>query len=89
VQGYRDGTAYHPFHAFSMAYMGGIARAHAAEIFIAGAIDPGYARGMGAVPTADVAEALDAATGIAGRDPRVLVIPELSEPAYHLFADGH
>jgi hypothetical protein len=72
-----------------MAYMGGIARAHAAEIFIAGAIDPGYARGMGAVPTADVAEALDAATGIAGRDPRVLVIPELSKPAYHLFADGH
>ncbi len=87
VQAYRDGIAYHPFHAFSMAYMGQIAADRAAQVFIAGAAAPEYARGMGAVPTSDVAQALAAAEQIVGPDPRVLVVPELSRPAYHLSAD--
>lgn len=84
VDAYRSGVAYHPFHAFSMAYMGGVAAINAAEIFIAGAQQPAYAEGMGCVPVESVEAALAAAGRHVGGDPRVLVIPELSKPAYHL-----
>lgn len=86
VDAYRSGVAYHPFHAFSMAYMGGVATLNAAAIFIAGAQRPEYAEGMGCVPSESVEEALAAATAHVGADPRVLVVPELSKPAYHLAA---
>ena len=84
VDAYRDGGAYHPFHAFSMAYMGGLAKINSSMIFIAGAQDPAYAEGMGAVPAESVESALAEARERVGRDPRILVVPELSKPAYHL-----
>ena len=57
VHRYRHKHAYHPFHAFSMIYMGGLTRT-AAAVYIAGAQDPAYARGMGGIPTARVEDAL-------------------------------
>lgn len=86
VEAYRSGLAYHPFHAFSMAYMGGVATLNAGAIFIAGAQEPGYAQGMGCVPVDSVEDALAASARYVGADPRVLVVPELSKPAYHLAA---
>lgn len=88
VRGYRERYAYHPFHAFSMAYMGGLAKINSSAVFIAGAVQPEYAEGMGAIPTADVAEALRLSEERVGADPRILVVPQLSKPAYHLSAAG-
>jgi len=88
VYRYRHHYGYHPFHAFSMIYMGGIAREHSAAIYVAGARDPGLARGMGARTTATVEKALAEAEATLGRRPRVLVVPELSKPAFHLTAQG-
>jgi nickel-dependent lactate racemase len=89
VEAYRHGGAYHPFHAFSMAYMGGLAKINSAAVFIAGAQQPDFARGMGAIPAASVETALTAAQDFVGADPNVLVVPELSRPAYHLFGADH
>jgi nickel-dependent lactate racemase len=86
VDAYRSGTAYHPFHAFSMAYMGGVATNRAAAIFIAGARDGHYAEGMGCIPVDTVEDALAAAEAYVSSDPKVVVVPELSKPAYHLVA---
>jgi nickel-dependent lactate racemase len=84
VRGYREQYAYHPFHGFSMAYMGGLAKINSSAIFIAGAARPEFAEGMGAIATADVAGALRRAEDLVGADPRVIVVPQLSKPAYHL-----
>lgn len=86
VYRYRHQFAYHPFHAFSMIYMGGIAREHSSAVYVAGARRPGLARGMGARTTATVEEALAETASILGRQPRVLVVPQLSKPAFHLTA---
>lgn len=88
VYRYRHLFGYHPFHAFSMIYMGGIAREHSAAIYVAGARKPGLARGMGARTTATVEEALAETTAILGRTPKVLAVPRLSSPAFHLTAGG-
>jgi lactate racemase len=39
---------------------------------------------MGATPIGSVGDALADAVPLVGRDPRLIVIPELSKPAYHL-----
>lgn len=88
IHDYRYNYAYHPFHAFSMAYMGGLARELCAAVYVAGAKNQGFARGMGAIPTASVEEALREAARYVGAQPRVIVVPELSKPAYHLTATG-
>lgn len=85
---YRHQFGYHPFHAFSMIYMGGIAREHSAAVYVAGARNPGLARGMGARTTATVEEALAETTAILGRTPRVLAVPRLSRPAFHLTSEN-
>lgn len=86
IQRYRFHYGYHPFHAFSMIYMGGEARKHTAAVFVAGARKPGLARGMGARTTGTVEEALSEAQELLGRKPRILAIPRLSSPAFHLTA---
>ncbi|WP_116997304.1 lactate racemase domain-containing protein [Desertimonas flava] len=83
---YRFHHGYHPFHPFSMVYMGGLARELAAAVYVAGATSPGYARGMGAIPVPSVDAALAEAARHVGNDPKVLVVPELSKPAFHLTA---
>lgn len=89
VYQYRHNFGYHPFHAFSMIYMGGIAREHSQALYVAGAQKPGLARGMGARTTATIEEALAEAAAILGRAPRVLAVPRLSKPAFHLTSETH
>jgi hypothetical protein len=84
VRRYRFEHAYHPFHAFSMIYVGGIARDHSSAVYIAGTGRPDLARSMGARTTATVEEALREAAATLGREPRVLAVPALSKPAFHL-----
>ncbi|MET0998031.1 MAG: lactate racemase domain-containing protein [Marmoricola sp.] len=84
VYRYRHHFGYHPFHAFSMIYVGGIARDHSSAVYIAGAKRPDLARAMGARTTTTVEEALREATASIGRTPRVLAVPALSKPAFHL-----
>ena len=84
VDRYRHHYGYHPFHAFSMIYVGGIARDHSSAVYVAGAKRPDLARAMGARTTATVEEALREATASIGRTPRVLAVPALSKPAFHL-----
>ena len=88
IDKYRFHHAYHPFHAFSMAYVGGLAREAAAAVYIAGAREPGFARGMGGIPVKSVADAFREAARFSEGEPKVLVVPELSKPAYHLAAGG-
>ncbi len=90
VDRYRHHFGYHPFHAFSMIYVGGIARDHSSAVYVAGAKRPDLARAMGARTTATVEEALREATASLGHEPRVLAVPALSKPAFHLAtATGH
>jgi lactate racemase len=90
VDHYRHHYGYHPFHAFSMIYVGGIARDHSSAVYVAGARRPDLARAMGARTTATVEEALREATATLGRTPRVIAVPALSKPAFHLAtASGH
>lgn len=87
VHKYRRAFAYHPFHGFSMAYMGSIATRTALEVYIAGAKAPGYARGMGCTPTDDFDDAVARAKRLLRKDdPRMLVVPQVSKPAVHLRA---
>lgn len=88
VYRYRHHYGYHPFHAFSMIYVGGIAREHSSQFFLAGARRPDLARAMGARTTATVEEALRETAAALGRPPRVVVVPALSQPAFHLTAGG-
>ncbi len=84
VYRYRHHYGYHPFHAFSMIYVGGIARDHSSAVYIAGARRPDLARVMGARTTHTVEEALREVSASIGHTPRVLAVPSLSKPAFHL-----
>ena len=85
VYKYRHAFAYHPFHPFSMVYMGGLAAKHASAIFIVGAKEPGYARAMGCIPARTFAEAMQGAEKYVGKNPRLLALPEyLTKAPVHL-----
>ncbi|MHB1132619.1 MAG: lactate racemase domain-containing protein [Chloroflexota bacterium] len=88
IEKFRFHNAYHPFHAFSMLYMGGVAWRNTRAMFMPGAKDPGIARSMGFTPTNTFDEALQAAEKHVGKNPKILALPEylLKVPA-HLFAD--
>jgi len=88
VDRYRNHYGYHPFHAFSMIYVGGIARDHSSAVYVAGAKRPDLARAMGARTTTTVEAALREASASIGRTPRVLAVPALSKPAFHLASGG-
>ncbi|MHB1317048.1 MAG: lactate racemase domain-containing protein [Anaerolineae bacterium] len=76
IRQYREGTAYHPFHPFSMMACGHLAEKHTAAVYIVGAKEPGIARGMGLKTRATVEEALeDAKIKYVGAYPRVLALP--------------
>jgi hypothetical protein len=81
---FRHAYGYHPFHAFSMLYMGGIAQEFSNAIYIVGAREPGYARGMGVTPTRSFDGALRRARRLVGESPKLLVIPALSQPQFHV-----
>lgn len=84
---YRYGYAYHPFHGFSMMYMGEVASHYTSAIYMPGARKPGYARSMGIIPTKTFDEALKDAERFVGKNPRIMVLPGyLKMVPPHLFA---
>jgi len=86
IRKYRFNYAYHPFHAFSMISCGHIAETHTSAIYIVGAIEPGYARGMGMKTRASFGEALDDARAkYVGDKPNILALPKaFTTAAVHL-----
>lgn len=83
---YRFDYAYHPGHALSMVSMGAIAHQRSKAIFIPGAKKPGYARGMGCIPTRNFDEAMAQAKRYVGKNARVLAVPEAFRQAgVHLY----
>lgn len=86
VHKYRREYAYHPFHGFSMAYMGSLATRNAMGIYVVGAKKPGYARGMGCTPVDSFEDALVRAQRLLRAEPRMLVVPAVSKPAVHVTA---
>jgi hypothetical protein len=76
IRNYRYGNGFHPFHAFSMISCGHIAEINTAAIYIVGAQEPGYARGMGLKTRATFEEALeDAKKKYVGQNPNILALP--------------
>jgi lactate racemase len=75
IRSYRFNYGYHPFHAFSMISCGHIAEKHCAAIYIVGAMEPGYARGMGLKTRGTFEEALADATKYVGSTPNILALP--------------
>jgi len=86
IRKYRFDYAYHPFHAFSMMSCGHIAEMNTSAIYIVGAIEPGYARGMGLKTRATFGEALaDAMRKYTGPKPNILALPKtFTTAAVHL-----
>lgn len=76
IRQYRFANAFHPFHGFSMMSCGHIAEMNTSAIYIVGAEDPGYARGMGLKTRATFEEALeDAKKKYVGENPNILALP--------------
>lgn len=85
IDAYRFNYGYHPYHGFSMISCGHIAEMHTAAIYIVGAQEPGFARGMGMKPVAAFADALRDARKYTGngsggsgerlREPNILALP--------------
>jgi nickel-dependent lactate racemase len=73
---YSNNYTYHPYHAMSMISGGSASLLWTSAVFIAGAMEPSYARGMGFIPTKTFEEALERAKRIVGKNPRILCTPE-------------
>ena len=86
IRRYRYGNGFHPFHAFSMISCGHIAEMNTSAIYIVGAGEPGYARGMGLKTRATFEEALsDAMKKYVGPNPNILALPQtFTRAAVHL-----
>jgi hypothetical protein len=86
IRMYRYGNAFHPFHGFSMISCGHIAEMNTAAIYIVGAYEPGFARGMGLKTRATFEEALtDAKKKFTGPNPAILALPRtFKTTAVHL-----
>lgn len=86
IRKYRFTNAFHPFHGFSMISCGHIAEKNTAAIYIVGAQEPGFARGMGLKTRATFEEALeDARKKFVGENPSILALPlTFKKNAVHL-----
>jgi nickel-dependent lactate racemase len=73
---YRYKYGYHPYHAFVNLNFGQIAMTQCAAIYIVGAQEPGYARGVGMKTKATFDAALKDAQRYTGKDPKVLILPK-------------
>jgi nickel-dependent lactate racemase len=86
---YQNQHGYHPYHGFSMISCGHIAEKNTAAIYIVGAREPGYARGMGLKTRATVEEALKDAQKYVGENPSILVLPKtFTTASVHLMLKG-
>lgn len=82
IKAYRFNYGFHPYHCFSMVSCGHIAEEHCAAIYIVGAYEPGFARGMGMKTRATFEEALsDAKRKYIGQNPNVLALPRTFKTA--------
>lgn len=81
INAYRFGYGYHPYHAFSMISCGHVAHMHCSAIYIVGAYEPGYARGMGMKTTATFEDALKDAGRHVGSNPKILALPRTFKTA--------
>ncbi|MED4224484.1 lactate racemase domain-containing protein [Neobacillus cucumis] len=82
IRKYRYGYAYHPFHGFSMISSAHIAEKQTAAVYLVGAEQPGYARGMGLKTRATFEEALeDAKRKFVGENPNILALPKAFKTA--------
>lgn len=86
IRKYRFTNAFHPFHGFSMMSCAHIAEVNTSAIYIVGASEPGYARGMGFKTRASFEEALeDAKKKYVGSEPNILALPlTFKKAAVHL-----
>jgi len=76
IRQYRYTNAFHPFHGFSMIACGHIAEMNTSAIYLVGAQEPGYARGMGLKTRATFDEALaEAQKKFVGDNPNILALP--------------
>ena len=73
---YSNFYTYHPFHALSMLSGGSASLLWTSAVFLPGAKAPGYARGMGFIPTNTFEDAMESAKRIVGDNPRILCTPE-------------
>lgn len=88
IRNYRYGYGFHPFHGFSMISCGHIAEMNSGAIYIAGAREPGFARGMGMKTRATIDEALRDAERLVGPNPKILALPKtFTTAAVHLCMD--
>ena len=86
INKYRFNYGYHPYHTFSMISCGHIADMNCAAIYIVGAMEPGYARGMGMKTKATFEEALKDAKKYVGDNPNILALPKTFKlSAVHLY----
>ncbi len=82
IRKYRYCNAFHPFHGFSMISCGHIAEMNTSAIYIVGAQEPGFARGMGLKTRATFEEALeDAKKKYVGEHPHILALPRTFKTA--------
>jgi hypothetical protein len=81
VREYRFNYAFHPYHCFSMVSCGHLAHKHCSRIYLVGAQEPGYARGMEMKPVATFAEALSDAERYVGQEPNILALPKTFKTA--------
>lgn len=86
IRQYRYANAFHPFHGFSMMSCGHLAEKNTAAIYMVGAEQPGFARGMGLKTRATFEEALeDAKRKYVGENPSILALPQtFTKSAVHL-----
>lgn len=90
IRKYRYANAFHPFHGFSMMSCGHLAEKNTSAIYLVGAEQPGYARGMGLKTRATFEEALeDAKNKYVGDSPNILALPQtFTKSAVHLCMKG-
>lgn len=82
IRKYRYCNAFHPFHGFSMISCGHIAEMNTSAIYIVGAQEPGFARGMGLKTRATFESALeDAKKKFVGENPNILALPQTFKTA--------
>jgi nickel-dependent lactate racemase len=82
IRKYRYTNAFHPFHGFSMISCGHLAEKNTSAIYIVGAEQPGYARGMGLKTRSTIEEALeDAKNKFVGQNPNILALPKAFKTA--------
>ncbi len=72
---YSNFYTYHPFHAMSMTSGGSVPNLYMSSVYVVGAQQPQYARGMGFKPVTTFEDALKDAARYVGKNPKILCTP--------------